>query len=143
VLIVVLIVALVAVVSAPMFLGSARRARTGEGTASLAAVHHEEFRCKTDTGAYLAVAAGSIGNAPDAEAPGLALDFTANMYFGAACFSVVVDDTYGFVAVCDGGADGNSAPRGGEVAGVRIEMRGSTRQTRISYDGGSSWGPWE
>ena len=143
VLLVVAILSILAVASVPMYVSSVRRAKTGEATAAMAAIHHEEFRVKTESGSYLAVDAGDVANEPSDKDPGMGLDFGSNAYFGSGCFSVKLDDTQGFIVECDGGASGNSAPRRAEVAGTVLNMRGTSRQTRVSYDGGSTWSPWQ
>jgi len=143
-LVVVVIVAVLAVCSVPMYLSSARRARTGEGTAAIGAILQEEFRYKTENGVYLAADAGNVPNSPEADSnPGLGLDFSNSAYFGNACFSVALDKTYGFIIECNGGAKDNKTPSAGDVRDTRIQMRGSTRLSRISYDAGASWSDWQ
>lgn len=126
----------------PIRAASTRRARTAEGLAMLGAIRSAERVYHTENDAYLAVAAGDLSNQPDATPPGLGLDVSLNTYFDDACFTVTLDPTHGFIARCNGGAPGNSAPRAADVNNVIIEMRGNG-ETRTSHDSGASWTAWE
>ena len=143
-LIVVIIVGILAAAAVPLYMSQANRAKTVEAISGLGAVCGRETEYKAETGSFLAVAAGDIGNEPKNDSnPGLGLDFSGNTYFDINSFSVVLDATHGYIAKCDGGADDNAAPRSADVADIVCEMRGKGRQARYSYDAGTTYTDWE
>ena len=141
-MVVVIIIGILAAAAVPIYTAQTRRAKTAEALGALAAVRSTERAYYTEHGSYLAVSAGDIGNQPSDSSAGLGLDCSLNTYYDDNCFSVAADATYGFVATCDGGADGNAAPRAADVADFIIEMRGDGT-VRYSYDGGTGYTDWE
>jgi len=141
-MVVVIIIGILAAAAVPIYTAQTRRAKTAEALGALAAIRSTERAYYAEHGSYLAVSAGDIGNQPTDDDPGLGLDCSLNTYYDENCFSVALDDTYGFVATCDGGADGNAAPRASDVSDYIIEMRGDGT-VRYSYDGGDSYTDWE
>lgn len=141
-LIVVIIVGILAASAVPLYLSQTKRAKTVEAVAGLGAIRNEQTAYYAERQAYLAVEPGNIANPPGTESPGLGLDFSDNAYFGNHCFSVALDETYGYVATADGGAEGNSAPRASEVADIVVQTRGKGGEVRLSYDGGETHSAW-
>ena len=141
-MVVVVILGVLAAAASPIYTGQVRRARTSEAVAGLGAIRSLQILHRMEKGAFLAVSPGAIAHLPTDPEPGLGLDFSMNAYFGNACYGVVLDGTYGFVATCDGGADGNTAPRAGDVARAVVQMR-ADGAIRISHDGGASFSNWE
>jgi len=141
-MVVVIILGILAAAAVPIYLTEVNRARITEAIGVLGAIRNAERTYVAEHGEYLEVAAGHVGNQPQDSDPGLGVDCTLNAYFDENCFTVAADDTYGFVAACDGGADGNAAPRASDVSDVVVEMRGNG-QTRYSLDGGDTYTEWE
>jgi len=141
-MIVVVMVGVLTLSTAPMWMSQMRRNLATEAQAALEAIYQGERAWFSEKDEYLALAAGEVGNGADDARPGLGLVFRGNIYYGPECFTVALDDTYGFVARCDGGAAGNSAPKASTVSDVRCEMRG-TGEWRLSTDGGSTWSGWK
>lgn len=112
-----------------------------EGLAMLGAIRTQENVFKTEKGVFLAVGRGNVSNEPMAARPGLGLDFSRNVYFDANCVSVMLDAKYGFVAICDGTAANNAAPRSADAKTCIIQERGNG-ESRTSADSGTTFTPW-
>lgn len=141
-MVVVIIIGILAAVAVPLYISNTRRAKISEALAALGAVRSQENVYKTEKALYLAVAAGNVGNEPTATLPGLGLDLTKNTYFDAACVSVALDATYGFIGTCNGTAVANAAPRAADVGTYIAEQRGNGG-ARYSYDSGTTYTAWE
>ena len=142
-LIVAVIAGIMSASAVPLYLANARQGRAVEAIIGLGAVRQAQSAYRVQHGCYLAVTEGCIGDEPlDSTSPGLSLDFGSNTYFGARCFSVRLDESFGYTAKCDGGAAGNAVPRARDVSRTIVEMRCRGGSTRYSFDGGVTYSEW-
>ncbi len=138
-LVVLLIIGILAAVAAPLYLAHTTRARASEAVATMGLIRQAEREYFTKHGGYLAVAAGSMANDPEAAAnPGLGIDAGAAQYFSTPAYSVVVNNaaftdgtaTANFIITADGAAstqylNGAGARNFAQVATMKLEMDNS------------------
>lgn len=141
-MVVVVTAAVFTLIAVPMWMSRQKRDLAVEARALLDAVYAAERVWYAENDAYLEIASGDVGNGLDDTPPGLGLACQGNTYFSAECFSVTEDETYGFVAACNGGVAGNDAPKASRVSDLRCEMRG-TNEFRLSTNSGATWSSWE
>ena len=141
-MVVVTAAAVFTLLAAPMWMSRQRRDLAVEGKALLEAIYAAERVWYAENDEYLAVASGEVGNGQGDTPAGLGLVCEGNVYFGAECLTVALDATYGFVAVCNGGVAGNSAPKASKVSNIRCEMRGNG-EFRLNTSGLDEWTAWE
>ena len=119
-MVVVVTAAVFTLIAAPMWMSRQQRDLAVEAQALLEAMYAAERVWYAENDEYLEITAGTVGNNQDDTPPGLGLECQGNIYFSAGCFSVVEDETYGFIATCNGSG---AATRPPTVSPISIRRR--------------------
>jgi prepilin-type N-terminal cleavage/methylation domain-containing protein len=159
-LVVLIILAILVAVAAPMYFANADRARASEAVAGMGTIRSALRDYHLAGGAYFDIASPNIENAlPPATNPGVNARIGVTQYFSKGAYSVdgtapasarftnpgpqdfiisVNGSTAGGNVACTTGSTADCAVKGGDVANFLLEMDNSGRAF-VSYNGGTNY----